>query len=213
MTLLCSLPGGHLVRVARDGPAALTVLARARHDHSLCPTCRTRSTAVHSRYRRRAADLPASGKVVRLQLAVRRCYCREPAYPRRTFADGQGRSGAWPRVPVGRCSGPRSTPQADARPSSPVPQWHCASGRPDGRPHGPRGRPSGRRCCPRYARRSRPRRRRWRGAGSTQPPRDRDGSAPCARRSKFIRPPWLRVARIGRTTLPAAARRTTPGRP
>jgi|FEC22Drversion2_1045045.scaffolds.fasta_scaffold01006_11 transposase len=84
MTLLCSLP---VVRVARDGPAALTVLARARHDHARCPTCRTRSTTVHSRYRRQTADLPASGMAIRLQLAVRRFYCRDLVCPRSTFAE------------------------------------------------------------------------------------------------------------------------------
>lgn len=87
MTLLFPLPGCRLARVARDGPAALTIVAEAKHDHACCPTCRTVSTSVHSRYRRRPADLPASGRAVRLQLAVRRFYCRDPACPRRTFAE------------------------------------------------------------------------------------------------------------------------------
>ena len=87
MTLLCPLPGCRLVRVAPDGPGALIVLARARRDHARCPTCRTLSTSIHSRYHRQPADLPASGSTVRLQLAVRRFYCHEPACPRRTFAE------------------------------------------------------------------------------------------------------------------------------
>ena len=87
MTLLFPVPGCRLVHVARDGPAALTIVAEAKHDHACCPSCRTVSTSVHSRYRRRPADLPASGKPVRLQLAVRRFYCRDPACPRRTFAE------------------------------------------------------------------------------------------------------------------------------
>ena len=87
MTLLCSLPGCRLVRVARDGPGALTVLVKAKHDHGRCPTCRTVSTSVHSCYHRRAADLPASGKAVQLQLVVRRFYCHDPACSRRTFAE------------------------------------------------------------------------------------------------------------------------------
>lgn len=87
MTLLCLLPGCRFVRVARDGPGALTVLAQARHDHARCPTCRTLSTSVHSRYHRRPTDLPVSGNAVRLQLAVRRFYCRDPACPRHTFAE------------------------------------------------------------------------------------------------------------------------------
>jgi transposase len=86
MTLLCPLPGCRLVHVTRDGPGALTVLAQARHDHARCPTCRTLSTSVHSRYHRRPADLPVRGNAVLLQLAVRRFYCRDLAYLRSTFA-------------------------------------------------------------------------------------------------------------------------------
>lgn len=84
MTLRCPLPGCRLVRVER---AALMVAAEAPHDHARCPACRTVSTSVHSRYRRRPADLPVSGKAVQLQLEVRRFYCRNPACPRRTFAE------------------------------------------------------------------------------------------------------------------------------
>lgn len=87
MTQLIPLPGCRLVRVARDGPTALTLVAEAKPDHARCPTCRAISTSVHSRYRRRPADLPASGKAIRLQLEVRRFYCCDPACPRRTFAE------------------------------------------------------------------------------------------------------------------------------
>jgi transposase len=87
MTLLCPLPGCRLVRVARDGSHALIIVAEGQHDHARCPACRTGCTAVHTRYRRRAADLPASGKAVRLHLVVRRFYCPHPACPRRTFAE------------------------------------------------------------------------------------------------------------------------------
>ena len=81
MTLLCPLPGCCLVSVARDDPGALTVRARARHDDDRCPTCQTLNTLVHSRYYRRLADLPVSGN------SVWRFYCRDPAYPRHTFAE------------------------------------------------------------------------------------------------------------------------------
>ena len=87
MTQLFPVPGCRLVRVTRDGPTAITLVAEAKHDHACCPTCRAVSTSLHSRYRRRPADLPASGKAVRLPLEVRRFYCRGPACPRRTFAE------------------------------------------------------------------------------------------------------------------------------
>ena len=72
MTLLCSLPGCRILRVVRDGRNALPVFAEARRDHARCPDCQTVSTSVHSRYRRRPADLPVSGRAVCLSLKVRR---------------------------------------------------------------------------------------------------------------------------------------------
>ncbi|GAB6844007.1 transposase [Methylorubrum rhodinum] len=87
MTQLFPVPGCRLVRVVRDGPTAITLVAEATRDHARCPTCRAVSTSVHSRYRRRPANLPASGEAIRLHLEVRRFYCRDPACPRKTFAE------------------------------------------------------------------------------------------------------------------------------
>ncbi len=87
MTLLCHLPGCRLLRVARDGPDALLIAAEVQRDHARCPDCGTVSLSVHSRYQRRPADLPASGRSVRLRLTIRRFYCRHPSCPRRTFAE------------------------------------------------------------------------------------------------------------------------------
>ncbi len=87
MSPLCLLPGCRLLRVARDGPDRFIVSAEGRRDHARCPDCRTVSTAVHARYRRRAADLPVSGKLVRLDLTVRRFSCGHPGCSRRTFAE------------------------------------------------------------------------------------------------------------------------------
>src|SRR5687767_13395181 len=87
MALLCPLPGCRILGVARDGPDALLIAAEARRGHARCPGCRTVSTSVHSRHRRRPADLPASGQAVRLDLTIRRFYCRHPSCPRRTLAE------------------------------------------------------------------------------------------------------------------------------
>ena len=70
-----------------DGPGALSVAAEGKRDDAQCPACGTLSSAVHSRYQRRPADLPAGGKIVRLRLTIRRFYCRRPGCPRRTFAE------------------------------------------------------------------------------------------------------------------------------
>ncbi|WP_254623696.1 transposase family protein [Myxococcus sp. CA033] len=52
-----------------------------------CPSCQTPSTAVHGSYVRRPADLPAAGRVVQLELRVRRFCCRNPECSRRTFSE------------------------------------------------------------------------------------------------------------------------------
>lgn len=62
------------------------------HAHScsgsaVCPLCGTASRHVHSRYRRRPADLPAHGRKVELVLLVRRFRCRAMHCPARIFAE------------------------------------------------------------------------------------------------------------------------------
>jgi transposase len=52
-----------------------------------CPSCSQPSTRVHSRYTRRLSDLPCQGRLVRLQIAVRRFRCVEPTCRRVTFAE------------------------------------------------------------------------------------------------------------------------------
>jgi len=72
--------------VQRDADAT-TLTVSPSSVEARCPTCATRSTAVHSTYTRRPADLPALGRVVRLAVRVRRFYCRVPTCPQRTFAE------------------------------------------------------------------------------------------------------------------------------
>ena len=87
MTLFCHLPGCRIFQVSRNGASSLCVGAEAKRDHAYCPTCRTISRSVHSRYHRQPADLPTSGQEVRLTLTIRRFYCHDPACARRTFAE------------------------------------------------------------------------------------------------------------------------------
>ena len=54
---------------------AVVVAARPRARGSRCGRCGRVSTRVHSRYRRRVADLPVSGRPVVLCLTVRRFFC------------------------------------------------------------------------------------------------------------------------------------------
>jgi hypothetical protein len=54
---------------------------------SACPSCATRSERVHSRYRRRLADLPISGRPVRLVVVARRFHCDAVLCGRRIFTE------------------------------------------------------------------------------------------------------------------------------
>jgi zinc-finger of transposase IS204/IS1001/IS1096/IS1165 len=53
---------------------------------SECPSCRTQSTARHSRYWRQLQDLPVQGKRVELQLRLSRWRCRRSSARRTTGA-------------------------------------------------------------------------------------------------------------------------------
>lgn len=65
----------------------ITLIAQAIGSHSPCPQCGELSARVHSRYTRTLADLPWQGRVVRIELKVRRFFCLAAACPRQTFAE------------------------------------------------------------------------------------------------------------------------------
>src|SRR6476646_4259671 len=87
MNLLFPMPGCHLENVGRDGAGGLVISARGVARAGRCPGCHRPSRSVHSRYRRRLADLPSFAATTTLTLQVRRFYCRNPSCPRRTFAE------------------------------------------------------------------------------------------------------------------------------
>jgi transposase len=87
MNELCPVPGCRVDQVTRPSPQTLHLSAYGRRDHGRCPDCGHTSRAVHSRYQRSPADLPALGREVRLSLHLRRFYCHNPACHRRTFAE------------------------------------------------------------------------------------------------------------------------------
>ncbi len=76
----------HLVRLEADGQFILAVVATTAPE-ALCPLCQCRSESVHSRYVRRVADLPWAGWAVRLELHVRRFFCRNKACVRQIFTE------------------------------------------------------------------------------------------------------------------------------
>jgi transposase len=65
----------------------IVVIARSEGNHAACPLCRQPSARIHSSYARRLADLPWQGRVVELQVRVRRFRCATADCRRRIFAE------------------------------------------------------------------------------------------------------------------------------
>ena len=76
----------HLVRLEADEQFILAVVATTALE-ALCPLCQCRSARVHSRSVRLVADLPWAGWAVRLELPVRRFFCRNKAGVRQIFTE------------------------------------------------------------------------------------------------------------------------------
>src|SRR3954463_10653216 len=87
MKKLWPVPDCHVEQITPDGPAHLHMFARTFQRARRCPDCGRMSRAVHSRYKRRLADLPSLGRLVSVHLWVHRFYCRNTDCARQTFAE------------------------------------------------------------------------------------------------------------------------------
>jgi len=67
--------------------AQITLLVRSTQTHVPCPLCATPARRIHSQYTRRLADLPWAAYRVRLQLRVRKWFCRNRSCRRRIFTE------------------------------------------------------------------------------------------------------------------------------
>ncbi len=76
----------HLEALVADAER-ITVVVTTRGEAACCPDCGEPSRQLHSRKRRRLADLPWQGLAVCLDLQLRRFYCRAPTGARRTFTE------------------------------------------------------------------------------------------------------------------------------
>ena len=85
-TLLPDADALHLEELVAEADA-ITVVVITRGDAACCPDCGVPSARLHSRKRRRLADLPWQGLAVCLDLQLRRFYCRTPTCARRTFTE------------------------------------------------------------------------------------------------------------------------------
>lgn len=84
-------------QVELDGNT-IRVHARSSDATAACPRCGTVSRHLHSKYRRRPADLPAHGRAVELVLLVRRFRCRATRCPTRIFAERFPSTVTWPHA-------------------------------------------------------------------------------------------------------------------
>jgi len=81
------VPRGFVVEDATDEDSGALITVRSVAEVSACPCCGMQSGRVHSRYRRRLADLPIAGRAVRLMVLARRFYCTAVLCGRRIFAE------------------------------------------------------------------------------------------------------------------------------
>ena len=81
------VPRGFVVDDAASDEAGALIMVRPVAVVSACPGCGTQSGHVHSRYRRRLADLPIAGRPVRVVVLARRFYCKAVLCGRRVFTE------------------------------------------------------------------------------------------------------------------------------
>lgn len=84
------IPGGLIVEGVERESGVLVVTASGRAEVGTCPLCGTNSARVHSRYERRASDLPCAGQGVLLRILARRFRCLAPHCRREIFAERFG---------------------------------------------------------------------------------------------------------------------------
>ena len=68
-------------------PEAVRIGLTSQSASCCCPACGQRSSRVHSHYIRTLQDLPAHGRVIQLQIRIRRFFCDFPDCGRQTFAE------------------------------------------------------------------------------------------------------------------------------
>jgi zinc-finger of transposase IS204/IS1001/IS1096/IS1165/Transposase len=86
-TPLFPLPEGLEMTSISETSDELLVRVTSHCSSSLCPHCSTPSSAIHSSYRRHPRDLPCTGRPIRLELTVRKFFCRNPDCSRKVFTE------------------------------------------------------------------------------------------------------------------------------
>ncbi|MGH6682113.1 MAG: transposase family protein [Bradyrhizobium sp.] len=81
------VPRGFVVQSACYEGDKAVITVRASGSVGVCPSCGMVSRRVHSRYQRRATDLPLSGRVVQLLVIARRFRCDAVLCGRQIFTE------------------------------------------------------------------------------------------------------------------------------
>lgn len=81
------IPQGFVVEHVETTAEGAVIKVRPAGRASACPKCGVRSERIHSRYLRRLADLPLSGRPVTLEVRARRFYCDAVLCGRRIFTE------------------------------------------------------------------------------------------------------------------------------
>lgn len=68
-------------------PQGITAVVATTASFAVCPCCQCSSEKVHSRYRRKVADLPWMGWRMRLRLHTRRFFCTNPVCSQAIFTE------------------------------------------------------------------------------------------------------------------------------
>ena len=71
------VPSGLVIESVSDSSDSIIIAVRAESGVAECPLCGARSSRIHSRYDRQAADLPCAGKEIRFRVIT--ASCRKPA--------------------------------------------------------------------------------------------------------------------------------------
>ena len=91
------IPPGVAMESVDDTGTAVVITVRSSTSVGDCPGCGGTSHRVHSRYTRSMADLPLSGRLVKLKLLVRRFRCDRALCTRRIFSERLVSATPWAR--------------------------------------------------------------------------------------------------------------------
>jgi transposase len=86
-TPLLPLPDGLEIIAVSTTEKELQIRVTSNRPNSICPRCSKPLQAIHSYYRRKPLELPCAGQRVRLELTVKKFFCREKSCPQKIFAE------------------------------------------------------------------------------------------------------------------------------